>query len=91
MNNDNKEQELEELRERAEYGRKAQITLEVTKDFILKKRAFLFGRMESGRAMTGDEALDYIRWLVLLKEFENEMQTYIQMGEIAEKELIENV
>lgn len=85
------DQEELELREKAEYGRKNQITLEVTKDFVLRKRALLLGRMESGGTITGDDALDYCRWFVLLKEFENEIQAYIQMGEIAEKELNENV
>ena len=85
------EEYQQELQERAEYGRKAKITSEFLKDFLLEQRAAVIFKLESNEPMTADEALEYRRWLRLFSEFNNRAHSYIQLGEMAEEELKDDV
>ncbi len=81
------QQYQQRLREDAEQGRKAKIALEFMRDFILRERASVIYQLEINTEMTADEALSNKRWLELLRKFENAAQAFIQLGEMAEKEL----
>lgn len=84
------EQEIEELRERIEYGRKAKIAREILGDFLLVQRANTINQLETGSFPTANELEVSVMYLRLLKQFELTVKTYIDTGEIAEKEMNEN-
>ena len=84
------EREYEELREKAEYGRKAKIANEIFDDLLVVERAHTIGSLESGGFPTHEDLDMTVLYLRLLKKFEMSVKSYIDMGEIAEKELDEH-
>ncbi len=85
---DNQEQELRRV---AEYGRKAQAAQEVLKDFLIDHRAQVIGRLENDTYEKAEELLTPVIYLRMLRVFELEVEKYISLGEIAERRLNENV
>ena len=82
------EQEYQqELREKVEYGRKAKIASEVVADFVTNTRNMVRQSLE-GRGDFDEQDINYkVMYLRVLNNFEKSIQTNIQIGELAEKEL----
>lgn len=87
--NSNDQQYLE-LQEQAEYGRKAKIASEFMKEFILQQRALILVKLENDTIEDMNSLITPILGLRYLKLLENSLDSYIQMGEIAEEELNKN-
>ncbi len=84
------EQEYQqELREKVEYGRKAKIASEVVADFVTNTRNMVRQSLEDRSGSDFDEQdINYkVMYLRVLSNFEKSIQTNIQIGELAEKEL----
>lgn len=82
-------EEQEELRQQSEYGRKAKIAQEVTKDFITQQRVQIINALETA-AWEQETFLNYVRSLRLLRMFEQMIERYIDEGNIADEELSKN-
>ena len=81
------EQEQQDLRERAEYGRKAKIALEMLSDFLLMESANTVNHLISDEFKDTKDLLTPVITLRVLKSFELQMKHYIELGEISAKEL----
>ena len=86
----NNDQQYLELQAQAEYGRKAKIASEFMKDFILQQRALILVKLENDTIEDMNSLITPILGLRYLKLLENSLDSYIQMGEIAEEELDKN-
>ena len=84
------EQEELELREQAERGRRAQIVLDFMNEFILYRRAIKIREIEGNEDFSYKKMLQVKIGLMELRELENWINSIINTGEIAEKELNEN-
>ena len=82
--------EQQELREQAEYGRKAKAVHEFLADFLTIQRAQVINRLESDSFDKAEDLVNPVIYLRLLRKFELEVEKYISLGEIAEKELNED-
>ena len=82
MDNDN-----QELREQVEYGRKAKIASEVVADFIMNSKALVLYSLENNSDFDEQGVFYKVMYLRLLRQFETSIQTFIDTGEIAKKEL----
>ena len=84
------EQEIQNLRENSELGRKARIALEFLTDFLLKERANTINQLEMNGFEKANDLLPPVLYLRVLKKLEMTAQTRIQLGEISERELSKN-
>ena len=85
------EQEYQqELREKVEYGRKAKIASEVVSDFVTNTRNMVRQSLEDRDDFDKQDIFYKVIYLRVLSKFEKSIQTNIQIGELAEKELNEN-
>ena len=82
-------QHQQELLDQVEQGRKSKIAGEVVGDFIKNSREITIQRLEDG-IFDQDEVLRTVMYLRVLKRFERSIDTNIEIGELAEKELNEN-
>ena len=80
----------QELRKQVESGREAKIAQKFFEDFLIEQRAYVIARMENDGIDTYEGLLGKQIYLHVLKEFERREQTFINYGEIAEKELNDN-
>lgn len=85
------DKELSELREQAELGRKNKIAKEVINDFLLYERAYGVNDLETGNKFMYEDLMFSKIYLMVLRKLENRITAFIDSGEIAEKELNENV
>ena len=85
------DQELTELREQAEKGRKAQIAKEIFSDFLTVQRAIALRNLENlpFEELQTKSAVIALYFQVL-KDFEANVQYFIDEGEISERELNNN-
>ena len=81
------EQELTELREQAEKGRKAKIAQEFLDEFLLQERARILNEGETSDKYMYEDLLFNKIYLIVLRHLENSIKLYTDIGEIAEKEL----
>ena len=85
------EQEYQqELREKVEYGRKAKIASEVVADFVTNTRNMVRQSLDDRDDFDKQDIFYKVIYLRVLSKFEKSIQTNIQIGELAEKELNEN-
>lgn len=84
------EREIQDLQEQSERGRKAKISLEFLTDFILKERADTINQLEMQGFEKAEDLLPPVLYLRILKKLEMTAQTYMQLGEISERELSKN-
>ena len=84
------EQELQDLREQSEKGRKAKIAIEFLNDFLIQERATTINHLETGGFLNPQDLEPPVIYLRLLRKLEMTAQSFIDMGDIAEKELTEN-
>lgn len=84
------EQEQQDLRKQAQDGRAAQITLNFLDDYLIQRRAFIIGELEKGENYMYENLITQKIYLIVLRDFENMLKSYIQLGEIAEEELSKN-
>lgn len=82
--------EERELREQAEYGRKAQAAQEVLKNFLLEQRAQTINRLETEAFDKAEDLINPIIYLRLLRAFELDIEKNISLGEIAQRRLNED-
>ena len=84
------EQEQQDLRQQAEYGRKAEIALDFLSDFLLRERTHTIYNIEHNIVITAETPiteLHYITYLQALRKFEDMANSFITQGKIAEEEL----
>ena len=84
------EQEQQDLRKQVQDGRAAQITLNFLEDYLIQKRAFIINGLEQNENYMYENLMAQKVYLTVLRDFENMLKAYIQLGEIAEEELKEN-
>ena len=82
------EKEAETCREETEKGQQAKIALEFLKEYLTKERALVFHELETLTDI--GESASLIFFLKVLREFENNLERYIDTGEVAEKRLNES-
>lgn len=80
----------QELREVVDRGRKAKITSEFMQDFLTQKRAQIIFALETTLFDKQDDVLGLVLYLRILRDFEKDVKTCIDAGDIAQKELNEN-
>ena len=80
------EEEMQELREQSEEGRKYKIAIEVFSDFLDNRQNQIINEFGTKYC---DEAtvFDYLAELRVIKQFKNFSKTQVDLGEIAEREL----
>ena len=81
------DREADELRAQAEQGRQAKIALSFVQDFLTDERAQTLLILEQDGFNNAEELVPSVLYLRVLRKFEARMQTIIDMGELAEKEL----
>ena len=81
------EQDRQEFQAQAEYGRKCQAAHEVLSEHITEQREQIMSRLET-EALSDWELSSLVMYLRVLKVFSDTMKTKIDMGEVAEKELM---
>jgi len=84
------EQEELELREQAEWGRKAKAAREIFEYFILRERANEIYTIEKSDDVSYESLLFPKVYLRVLRKLEGQIQYFLDNGEIAEKELSNN-
>lgn len=84
------DKEQQRLREQIEYGHKARVVQDFLSDFLLLERANVINQLETGTFSLPEELGPLIIYLRTLKRFELAVKTYMDTGEIAEKELNEH-
>ena len=84
------EQEQQDLRKQVQDGRAAQITLNFLEDYLIQKRAFIINGLEQNENYMYENLMAQKVYLTVLRDFENMLKAYVQLGEIAEEELKEN-
>ena len=84
------EQERQDLQQQAEYGRKVEAAQEFLGDFLLRERTQTIFRLENCNADNIQELQSMVLYLQCLSSFEKNMNAFIEIGELAEKELNEN-
>ena len=84
------EQEQQDLQKQVQNGRAAQITLNFLENYLLQKRAAVINDLEKGDNYMYESLMAQKVFLCVLRDFENMLKAYVQLGEIAEKELNEN-
>ena len=77
----------QELREKVEYGRKAKIAFEVVADFVTNTRNMVLQSLEDRGDFDEQDIFSKVMYLRILKKFERSIQSSIDIGELAEKEL----
>ena len=80
----------QELREIADKGRKAKIASDFMHDFLTQERAKIIFTLETKLFDNKDDVLGLVLYLRILRNFENNVKTCIDAGDIAQKELNEN-
>ena len=81
------DREAEELRRQAEEGRSAKIALDFVQDFLTTERAQTLLILEQDVFDHAEELVPPVLYLRVLRKLEARLQTIIDIGEIAEKEL----
>ena len=81
------DREAEELRHQAEEGRSAKIALDFVQDFLTSERAQTLLILEQDVFDHAEELVPPVLYLRVLRKLEARLQTIIDIGEIAEKEL----
>ena len=81
------EREADELRERAEQGCQAKIALSFVQEYLTEERAQTLLVLENEKFISTEALMSPVLYLRVLRKFEARMQTIIDMGELAEKEL----
>ena len=84
------EQGQQELIEQIENGRKAKIALGFINDYLLQERATTIKQLETSSFQTQEEIDINVLYLRTLRKLEQTVNTYIELGDIAEKELSES-
>lgn len=84
------EQKQQDLRKQVQDGRAAQITLNFLEDYLIQKRAFIINGLEQNENYMYENLMAQKVYLTVLRDFENMLKAYVQLGEIAEEELKEN-
>ena len=72
-----------------EKGRKAQIANEFVKEILLSERVLTLHTLETDNFETSEALLAPVLYLRVLKKFELVLQKYISLGEIAQREILE--
>lgn len=80
----------EEQIARAELGRKYKAANEVLEEVITEQRENVIRQLESGDFGTDNLALGLVLYLRVLRIFTDSVKAKIDLGEIAEKELIKD-
>lgn len=81
------EQKQQELLEQIENGRKAKIALGFINDYLLQERATTIKQLEASIFQTQQEIDINVLYLRTLRKLEQTANTYIELGDIAEKDL----
>ena len=84
------ELEAEELREKSERGRQAKVVKEFLENFLLEERAQTLQILETSGFKTSEALMQPVLYLRVLRKLEGRLQTLIDIGEQAEKELNED-
>lgn len=79
-----------ELREQAKNGREAELALKFLDVFLIQERAFAIQEIETSDNLMYETLLAQKIFLSIMRKFENMLKSFIDLGEIAEKELNEN-
>ena len=83
----NEQEQQEDLREQIENGRKAKIALGFINDYLLQERATTIKQLETSSFQTQEEIDINVLYLRTLRKLEQTANTYIELGDIAEKDL----
>ena len=84
------ELERQELQERIEAGRRAQIARDVLDEHMRQQKELIVSRLESGELSNDGELTTLVMYLRVMKIFENTLKSKMDTGELAEKEVSEN-
>ena len=84
------EQEREDLMRQAEKGRKYKTAREVLSKVMSTQRNNIINQLETADFTSDGDAMGLVLYLRVLKLTESLIQTEIDKGELAEKELIED-
>ncbi len=84
------DQKERELREQSEDGRKAQLVQDFLLEFLATQRAMAINNLETKEFNEAQDLVIPVLYLRTLRLFELELEKFISLGEIAEKELNEN-
>lgn len=80
----------EEIRDAIEKGRKYKIAAEVWQEFLMNRREEIIRDFESGLFCRGDDFIEKLMELQVMKKYRDMSQMMIDLGEIAERKMSEN-